>query len=81
MKIGAGLAATEKDQVPLLLDALDGLEKLAAEESETRPVSLVLDEFQRVVAEGGRRRRGRSGPPSSNIATSDMCSRARTRAC
>lgn len=58
VKIGAGLAAAEKDQVLLLLDALEGLEKLAAEESGKRPVSLVLDEFQRVVAEGGAKAEG-----------------------
>ncbi len=58
VKVGAGLAATEKDQVPLLLDALDGLEKLAAAEEGKRSVSLVLDEFQRVVAEGGVKAEG-----------------------
>jgi uncharacterized protein len=58
VKVGAGLAAADKDQVPLLLDALDGLEKLAAEESGKRPLSLVLDEFQRVVAEGGAKAEG-----------------------
>jgi hypothetical protein len=58
VKVGAAVAAPDKDQVPLLLDALDGLEKLAAEESGKRPVSLVLDEFQRVVAEGGAKAEG-----------------------
>jgi energy-coupling factor transporter ATP-binding protein EcfA2 len=53
VKVGAGLLTGDTDQVPLLLDALDGLEKLAKEEAGERPVALVLDEFQAVVEKGG----------------------------
>lgn len=44
-------AAGERKAVPLLVDALHGLERLAG--SEKRPVGLILDEFQQVVAPGG----------------------------
>jgi hypothetical protein len=39
--------------VPLLVEALDGLEKMAGQGSQ--PVGLILDEFQRVVELGGAR--------------------------
>lgn len=39
--------------VTLLVDALNGLEKLAQEQPASRPVGLILDEFQSVVARGG----------------------------
>jgi hypothetical protein len=39
--------------VPLLVEALDGLEKMAGQRSQ--PVGLILDEFQRVVELGGAR--------------------------
>jgi hypothetical protein len=44
-------AVGERKPVPLLVDALHGLERLAA--SEKRPLGLILDEFQQVVAPGG----------------------------
>ena len=44
-------AAADRKPVPLLVDALHGLERLAA--SEKRPIGLILDEFQQVVAPGG----------------------------
>lgn len=53
VKVGAGLLTGNTQQVPLLLDALDGLERLATEEAGERPVSLTLDEFQTVVEKGG----------------------------
>jgi hypothetical protein len=44
-------AAGDRKPVPLLVDALHGLERLAS--SEKRPIGLILDEFQQVVAPGG----------------------------
>lgn len=42
----------EEGELKLLIDALDGLERLASEQPEDRPVGLVIDEFQKLV-EGG----------------------------
>jgi hypothetical protein len=47
-RLGMSEHEKEQNQVKLLVDALDGLERLAAVQS--RPVGLVLDEFQRVIA-------------------------------
>jgi len=44
-------AAGERKPVPLLVDALQGLERVAS--SEKRPLGLILDEFQQVVGPGG----------------------------
>ena len=49
--IAQGRGADE-GELKLLVDALDGLEKLASEQPEDRPVGLVIDEFQKLV-EGG----------------------------
>jgi uncharacterized protein len=38
----------------LLVDALNGLEKLANAQPENRPVGLIIDEFQRIIEMGGR---------------------------
>src|SRR5947207_916660 len=38
------------EDVKLLVDALDGLEHLALEQPAERPVGLVIDEFQKLVA-------------------------------
>ncbi len=46
----------EAEQVPLLVDLFDGLEKLAADVKT--PVGLVLDEFQKVVEQGGQAAEG-----------------------
>jgi uncharacterized protein len=43
-------------QVPLLVEALDGLEKMAGQSG--RPVGLVLDEFQKVIELGGQSAEG-----------------------
>lgn len=40
-------------EVPLLTDVLDGIERLA--KARGKPVLVILDEFQQVVAEGGER--------------------------
>lgn len=52
-KLGAAEAETENAQVKLLVDALDGLEKLAQAQAAERPVGLVIDEFQKIVETGG----------------------------
>lgn len=44
--------AEVRTAVPLLVDVLDGVERLAA--GAAQPVAVVLDEFQKVVEEGGR---------------------------
>lgn len=46
---GAGAAG-----VGLLVDVLDGLEKLAAAQPAGQPVGLVIDEFQRIIEIGGQ---------------------------
>jgi hypothetical protein len=51
--IGAESSSDEDRPVTLLVDALNGLEKLASEQPASRPVGLILDEFQSVVARGG----------------------------
>jgi len=44
-------AADAHEAIPLLVDVLDGIERLAARAKS--PVALVLDEFQKIVEEGG----------------------------
>ena len=51
--IAAGDSSDSERPVTLLIDALNGLEKLAAEQPASRPVGFILDEFQSVVARGG----------------------------
>lgn len=52
-KIGiAQNRAGQERELHLLVDALDGLEKLATEQPKNRPVGLIIDEFQKLV-EGG----------------------------
>jgi AAA+ ATPase superfamily predicted ATPase len=41
------------NQIQLLVDALDGLESLARAQPASRPVGLILDEFQKIVEVGG----------------------------
>ena len=38
----------------LIVDALNGLEKLANAQPQSRPVGLIIDEFQRIIEIGGR---------------------------
>lgn len=54
--LGAARAATsdEGGGLRLLVDALDGLEKLAADQPKERSVGLVIDEFQWLIELGGR---------------------------
>ena len=51
--ISAGEPSGDEHTVTQLVDALNGLEKLASELPDSRPVGLILDEFQSVVARGG----------------------------
>jgi uncharacterized protein len=51
--VGAA-AQGEGAAVGLLVDALDGLENLAAAQPAEQPVGLVIDEFQRIIEIGGQ---------------------------
>jgi energy-coupling factor transporter ATP-binding protein EcfA2 len=53
VSIGIDSSALENRPVKPLADALDGLEKLARTQPGSRPVGLILDEFQTVVTRGG----------------------------
>jgi uncharacterized protein len=53
VKLGVTNAEDSARQVDLLVDALDGLEKLANTQPKSRPVGLVIDEFQKLVELGG----------------------------
>jgi energy-coupling factor transporter ATP-binding protein EcfA2 len=49
-----GIDSSRQDHTVLLTEALNGLEQLARAQPKTRPVGLIIDEFQRVVELGGR---------------------------
>jgi len=49
-----GVDSNRQDHTVLLTEALNGLEKLAQAQPDTRPVGLIIDEFQRVIELGGR---------------------------
>lgn len=49
-----GVDSAKLTNTILLIDALNGLEKLARSQPDERPVGLILDEFQRIVEIGGR---------------------------
>lgn len=53
VSIGVDSSAEENRPVKLFVDALDGLEALAFSQPGSRPVGLIIDEFQAVVARGG----------------------------
>ena len=52
VKFGVGEARLSSPA--LLVDTLNGLEKLANAQPENRPVGLIIDEFQRIIEIGGR---------------------------
>ncbi|GEM_PF-392848 len=54
-KLGVAEAEDTEHQVQLLVEALEGLEKLAKSQPEDRPVGLVIDEFQKIVGVGGQK--------------------------
>ena len=47
----------EADHTPLLVEAIDGLARLAADAK--KPTALVIDEFQKVIQLGGQERKRR----------------------
>ena len=53
VKLGVATAENGGKNVELLVDALDGLERLAQAQAKTRPVGLVIDEFQKVIDVAG----------------------------
>ncbi len=53
VSIGIDTAAGSNRPVKALTDALDGLEKLALAQPNSRPVGLIVDEFQALVHLGG----------------------------
>ena len=52
--VAGNAAQAEGAGVGLLVDALDGLEKLAAAQPAEQSVGLVIDEFQRIIEIGGQ---------------------------
>ena len=42
-----------EEHVGLLVEAFDGLEAMAAEQPQSRPVGLIVDEFQQIIEMGG----------------------------
>lgn len=49
-----GLDSGKRSDPVLIVDALNGFEKLAKTQPDDRPVGLILDEFQRLIELGGR---------------------------
>ncbi len=47
------VASTQEAHLTLLVEALNGLEALAAAQPKGRPVGLIVDEFQKVIELGG----------------------------
>lgn len=54
-KLGIDDLEDKTSHVNLLVDALDGLEKLAQMQPQNRPVGVVIDEFQKIVESGGQK--------------------------
>jgi AAA+ ATPase superfamily predicted ATPase len=52
-KLGVNVASNQEAHVSLLIEALNGLEAMAADQPETRSVGLIIDEFQKVIEIGG----------------------------
>ncbi len=52
-KLGMNIASSQEAHVMLLVEALNGLEALAAAQPKTQPVGLIIDEFQRIIELGG----------------------------
>lgn len=53
-KIRISAADSSHTHATLLVETLDGLEDLARAQPKSRPVGLVIDEFQRVIEQGGQ---------------------------
>jgi AAA+ ATPase superfamily predicted ATPase len=52
-KLGVNVASSQEAHVGLLVEALNGLEALAADQPEARSVGLIIDEFQKIIEIGG----------------------------
>jgi hypothetical protein len=52
-KLGINIAPTQEAHLTLLVDALNGLEALAAAQPKHRPIALIIDEFQKIIDLGG----------------------------
>jgi AAA+ ATPase superfamily predicted ATPase len=52
-KLGMNIASTQDAHLTLLVEALNGLEELAAAQPKNRPVGLIIDEFQKIIELGG----------------------------
>jgi len=52
VKLGVG--ADRREKSVLLVDALNGFEEMARALPDSRPVGLIIDEFQRIIEIGGR---------------------------
>ena len=52
-KLGVNVATSQEAHVSLLVETLNGLEALAADQPEARSVGLIIDEFQKVIEIGG----------------------------
>ncbi len=50
--LGANISAAS-GQIKLLVDVLDGLEALAADQPDERRVALIIDEFQEILGQEG----------------------------
>jgi AAA+ ATPase superfamily predicted ATPase len=52
-KIAVNVASNHEARLTLLVEALNGLEDLAAAQGKNRPAGLIIDEFQRIIEMGG----------------------------
>lgn len=52
-QVGMNVASTQEAHLTLLVEALNGLEALAAAQPKGRPFGLIVDEFQKVIELGG----------------------------
>jgi len=52
-RLGINVASTQEGHLNLLVEALNGLEALAAAQPKRRPVGLIVDEFQKIIELGG----------------------------
>jgi len=52
-KLAMNIASTQEAQLTLLVEALNGLEALAAAQPKHRPIGLIIDEFQKIIELGG----------------------------
>jgi hypothetical protein len=58
VKLGVAAAEDASRHIELLVEALDGVENLAKAQPKTRPVGLVIDEFQKLIELGGHAAEG-----------------------